>query len=190
MVTKQQLRNNYKQLRLQISSKEKLRLDDLLLLQLQKLNLSSVETLLTYWGIAANNEPNTHLFTSYARHFVPELQIAYPKSDFGSNTMQAVLINENTVYSTNHYGITEPKEGSIVNPQTIDLIFVPLLICDMQGFRVGYGKGFYDKFIASCNPNVVTIGFNYFEPVDIISNIEEHDIPLCYCITPTKIYEF
>jgi 5-formyltetrahydrofolate cyclo-ligase len=189
-VTKQQLREKYLSLRKQIASKDKLRFDDLMLLQFQQLNLNHINTLLTYWGIANNNEPNTHLFSSYLRHCIPNLQIAYPVSNFETNTMQAVLINEDTVYKTNNYGITEPKLGEKIIATQIDIVLVPLIVCDDKGFRVGYGKGFYDKFLATCNPNVITIGFSYFEPINTIKDSNEFDIPLNYCITPNYIYEF
>lgn len=189
-MTKQQLRLQYKELRNQISSKDKLRFDDLMLLQLQQINFNATQTLLTYWGIANNNEPNTHLFSSYLRHTIPNLQICYPVADFNTNEMKAIEINEDTIYKTNEYGITEPKFGKEVNATVIDVVFVPLLACDMQGYRVGYGKGFYDKFLATCNPNVITIGFSYFKPVDKIEDTNSFDIPLCCCITPDNIYEF
>ncbi len=187
---KQQLRDKYLQLRKQISSKDKLRFDDLLLLNFQQLNINDINTLLTYWGIANNNEPNTHLFSSYLRHTIPNLQIAYPVSNFETNELKAILIDEKTVYTTNNYGITEPKFGDEIIGTKIDLVLVPLIVCDKQGFRVGYGKGFYDKFLATCSPNVITIGFSYFEPVDKIEDANSFDIPLSCCITPTNIYEF
>lgn len=189
-VTKQELRKHYSQLRSQISSKEKLRLDDLLLLQFQQIDFSFVETVLTYWGISKNNEPNTHLFSSYLRFIVPPLKICYPVADFLTHEMQAVLINEDTVYTTNEYGITEPKEGKLMHPTAIDLVLVPMFVCDTEGFRIGYGKGFYDRFLATCKNEVVTIGFSYFEPVEMIDDINEFDMPLSCCITPNNIYEF
>ena len=189
-MTKNELRTIYKQKRLDISSKEKLKLDDLLLLQSQTFNFDGIETLLTYWPMANMAEPNTHLYSSYLRHVVQNLQIAYPISDFTTNTIQARLINENTVYTTNTFGITEPIEGSIINPIDIGLIFVPLLVCDKQGYRVGYGKGFYDRFLNQCKADVVLMGFSYFEPVDLISDTNEFDIPLNFCITPNEVYEY
>lgn len=189
-VLKQQLRETYLKKRRQISSRDKLKLDDLMLLQFQQLNFNHINTLLTYWGIANNNEPNTHLFSSYLRHTIPNLQIAYPVSNFETNEMKAIMIDEETVYKTNSYGITEPKFGNEVDATEIDLVLVPLIIFDKQGFRVGYGKGFYDKFLATCNQNVITIGFSYFEPIDKIEDTCSFDVPLSYCITPTNNYEF
>ncbi len=162
----------------------------MMLLQFQQFNFNSVKIVLTYWGVQKNNEPNTHLFSSYLRHIIPGLNIVYPVSNFATNGMKAILIDEETVYKTNEYGITEPKSGIEINAKEIDLILVPMIICDMQGYRVGYGKGFYDRFLAKCNQDVTTIGFSYFEPINKIDDINEFDIPLCCCITPNKIYEF
>jgi 5-formyltetrahydrofolate cyclo-ligase len=189
-VTKAAIRKHYKTLRSNISSKEKLKLDDLLLLQFQKLDCSSFQTLLTYWPMAHKNEPNTLLFSSYLRHFIPNLQIAYPKANFDTTEMEAILINEETVYTTNKQGITEPKFGEVINPNEIELIFVPLFVCDTNGYRVGYGKGFYDKFLEKCNPEIIKIGFSYFEPIHKIEDTNSFDVPLTCCITPDNIYEF
>jgi len=189
-VKKQQLRYKYLELRKQISSKDKLRFDDLMLLQFQQLDFNHINTLLTYWGISNNNEPNTHLFSSYLRHTIPSLQIAYPVANFDNNELKAILIDEETVYKTNNYGITEPKFGEEIDATEIDLVLVPLIIYDKEGFRVGFGKGFYDNFLATCRSNVIKIGFSYFEPVDKIEDANSFDIPLSCCITPTNIYEF
>ncbi len=189
-MTKNELRNIYKQKRLGISSKEKLKLDDLLLLQLQTFNFDGIKTLLTFWPMVNMAEPDTHLYSGYLRHIVEGLKIAYPVSDFATNSMWAKLIDQDTIYTTNSYGITEPKAGQIINPIDIDLIFVPLLACDKQGIRVGYGKGFYDRFLNQCKADVVLIGFSYFEPLDLITDTNEFDIPLNFCITPNEVYEF
>jgi 5-formyltetrahydrofolate cyclo-ligase len=187
---KQELRNIYKEKRKVLLSKEKLQLDDLMLIQFQRLAFSKITTLLTYFPMVNMNEPNTHLFSGYLRHTIPQLRIAYPVSNLKSNTMKAALINEDTVYAVNDYGITEPKSTDFISPGEIDLVFVPLLICDVQGYRIGYGKGFYDKFLSGCRENIVKIGFSYFETVNKIDDIQSYDVSLNYCITPYNVYEF
>ena len=187
---KEQLRKDFKAKRNEIHSKDKLRMDDLLLLNFQKFDLNSIECLLTYWPMAEQNEPNTLLFSSYLRHCIPNLSIAYPKTNFENNEMNAILINEETVYKTNKYGITEPKYGDFINAIDIDVVFMPLLIFDNKGYRVGYGKGFYDKYLINCDENTLKIGFSYFEPIDKIDDTNTFDVPLTHCITPYNIYEF
>lgn len=189
-MNKQDLRKAYLAKRTELSAKDKLRLDDLLLLQFQQMNYGDVRTLLTYWPKADSAEPNTHLFSRYLRFIVPSLQIAYPKTDTQTHTMQALSVDDDSVYLTNKWGITEPKEGLEVHPGDIDLVFVPMLACDMEGHRVGYGKGFYDRYLAECRDDAIKIGFSYFEPIERIPDTGQFDVPLNYCITPQEIYEF
>ena len=188
VMTKKELRILYKEKRAAISSKDRLKFDDLMLIQLQQFDFGNAQTLLTYWQM--EHEPNMHLYTNYLEYSIYNLQTAYPVADFKNETMKAILVDDTTTFETNNYGITEPQQGAELLPTEIDIVFVPLLIYDKQGYRVGYGKGFYDKFLSQCKENVITIGFNYFEPVEKINDTNEFDIPLNYCITPQKIYEF
>ncbi|HNP22462.1 MAG TPA: 5-formyltetrahydrofolate cyclo-ligase [Panacibacter sp.] len=189
-MTKRELRHIYRQKRTAIDPREKLKLDDLLLIQLQQFYFPDVRVLFTYWPMAGSSEPNTHLFNAYLRHSIPMLNIAFPRANFDSRDMQAILIKEDSVYKTSDYGITEPSAGEVVDPAAIDLVFVPLLICDKEGNRVGYGKGFYDKFLMHCREDVIKIGFSYFEPVEKIDDSNAFDVPLNYCVTPQHLYEF
>ena len=77
-----------------------------------------------------------------------------------------------------------------MDAQKIDLVIVPLLAFDIKGYRVGYGKGFYDKYFLKTRPNCIKVGLSFFDPVDMISDKNEFDVPLNYCVTPNKIYEF
>ena len=70
------------------------------------------------------------------------------------------------------------------------MVFVPMVAFDMKGYRVGYGKGFYDRYLPRCRPDVIKIGFSFFDPVDNIKDIADFDVPLNFCITPSRIYEF
>jgi len=189
-MTKKELRKIYKEKRLAISSRDKLKMDDLLLINFQQLSFEHTNVLLSYWPMAHQAEPNSILYSSYLRHMMPGLRTAYTVTDFATLTMQAVEINENTVYNTNAYGITEPREGTLLDPEEIDIVFVPFLVCDANGYRVGYGKGFYDRFLARCREDVLKIGFTYFEPVAAIDDVQDFDIPLNFCITTENIYEF
>lgn len=161
-----------------------------MLLQLQTFSFDGIQNLLTYWPMENVAEPNTSLFSRYLNFMVPGLQTAYPVSNFTDATMQALIVDEDTDFTTNTYGITEPKQGAVINAIDIDLVFVPFLACDKKGYRVGFGKGFYDRYLAQCREDVVLMGFSYFEPIDAISDTNEFDIPLSFCITPNEVYEF
>ena len=72
----------------------------------------------------------------------------------------------------------------------IEVVFVPLLAFDTNGNRVGYGKGFYDKFLSECHPNTIKIGLSLFEAETAIEDVISNDIPLTHCVTPTKIMKW
>ena len=88
------------------------------------------------------------------------------------------------------YNITEPMNPVWVNNEMIDMVITPLLAFDGEGYRVGFGKGFYDRFFASLNKDVKRIGISLFESCENIEDINEHDIPLTHCVTPNKTYTF
>lgn len=189
-MTKKELRIKYKAKRLALSEKDKMVMDDLLLIQFQKLSFENVQILLSYEPMPHTAEPQTHLFSRYLQHLIPNLQVAYPKTDFTNHSMQAIAVDEDTEFRMNEFQIHEPVGDSIIPPQEIDLVFVPLLVCDANGYRVGYGKGFYDRYLQQCREEVIKISFSYFEPVANIDDKAEHDVPVNYCITPHTIYEF
>ncbi|MEO7394502.1 MAG: 5-formyltetrahydrofolate cyclo-ligase, partial [Chitinophagaceae bacterium] len=135
-------------------------------------------------------EPNAHLYTEYLEFKNPELIIGYPKTDFIINEMEAVITNEETDFIKNVYNIYEPEEGSRMAADEVDMILVPLLTFDKKGYRVGYGKGFYDKYMEGCRQDCFKVGFSYFEPVDEITDKGDFDVPLNLCITPQNVYVF
>lgn len=189
-MTKKELRVKYKAKRIALSHTDRNKLGDLLLIQFQKLSFENVGTLLSYMPMPHTAEPDTLFFTRYLAHLIPNLQTAFPRTDFTDHSMQAVLVDEDTEFVMNEFRITEPVGDTIIASTDIDLVFVPMLIADEQGYRVGYGKGFYDRYLAQCRGDVITVGFSYFEPEAHITDRNEYDVPLQYCITPHFVYEF
>lgn len=187
---KNELRKIYRDKRNALSGSERTKLDDLLLIQLQKADLPFISSILSYWPIEENNEPNAHLFTDFLEFKNPGLLVAYPKSDFFMNEMVAVATNEETSFVTNEFNIYEPEDGSHVANDEFDMVLVPLLAFDKNGYRAGYGKGFYDKFLSGCRKDCIKVGFSYFEPADEIADKDDFDVPLDLCITPQKNYVF
>lgn len=122
--------------------------------------------------------------------FARSKEVVVSKSNFEEHTLSHFLLTDNTTLEVNKYGIPEPTNGLPVPEQMIDVVFVPLLAFDEKGNRVGYGKGFYDDFLAKCKKEVVKIGLSFFEATKEISDVYDNDVSLDYCVTPTKIYEF
>ncbi|OGS81313.1 MAG: 5-formyltetrahydrofolate cyclo-ligase [Flavobacteria bacterium RIFCSPLOWO2_12_FULL_31_7] len=116
--------------------------------------------------------------------------IVLSKSDFETREMTHFLLTDNTTIKKNTYDIPEPVDGLEVPVSKIDVVFVPLLAFDEKGNRVGYGKGFYDKFLAECKPEILKIGLSFFESEKMISDVLNTDIQLDLCVTPTKVYNF
>lgn len=106
------------------------------------------------------------------------------------NSLQHFLLTDNTRIALNSYGIPEPVDGITVEASKVEVVFIPLLAFDLKGNRIGYGKGYYDKFLSECKPEVVKIGLSMFKAVNEISDLNPLDIPLNYCVTPEKIYSF
>ena len=113
-----------------------------------------------------------------------------PVSNFENGTLQNAEFRPHTKTKQTKNNITEPVDPIWGKNDNISIVITPLLAFDLKGYRVGYGKGFYDRFFASLNKDVKKIGVSLFEPCKIIDDINENDIPLTHCITPNKIYSF
>jgi 5-formyltetrahydrofolate cyclo-ligase len=161
-----------------------------MLAHLHELPILNCNYLFSYIPLVQKGELEMHYFEETVIAQNASCIVCYPLVDIGLNIMSAVATNTQTKYEKNKWGISEPQNGTKIDNNLIDVVFVPLLIFDKAGNRVGYGKGFYDKFLATCNKNCTTIGFSLFEPIDQIVNTNEFDVPLKYCITPAHLYEF
>jgi len=117
-------------------------------------------------------------------------EIVISKSDFETREMSHFLLTDNTKIVKNEYNIPEPVNGLPVPVEMIDVVFVPLLAYDKQGNRVGYGKGFYDKFLSQCKPDVIKIGLSFFEPEEQIEDVLETDVKLDFCVTSEEVICF
>ena len=117
-------------------------------------------------------------------------EIVISKSDFETREMSHFLLTDNTKIAKNEYNITEPVNGLPVPTEMIEVVFIPLLAYDKKGNRVGYGKGFYDKFLSQCKPDVVKIGLSFFEPEEQIDDVLETDVKLDFCVTSGEVFRF
>jgi len=117
------------------------------------------------------------------------IKVVVPVSDFKTSTMKSALYTKATTIKIAQYDIPEPDNPEWVNDSEIDMVITPLLAFDQKGFRVGYGKGFYDRFFSSFKSEVSKVGISLFEATEDI-NCDEFDIKLNYCATPKNIYTF
>jgi 5-formyltetrahydrofolate cyclo-ligase len=189
---KKEIRLKYKELRRALSEN-----------QIEELSLAIANGILflpiwekTYFHIFLPIEEQKEVNTEYILHLLSgkDKEICVSKSDFETRKMTHYLLTDNTKIKKNVYNIPEPVDcpdaSGEVSSNKIEVVFIPLLAYDINGNRVGYGKGFYDKFLAECNPNTIKIGLSFFEPEELISDINTSDVQLNYCVTPNKTFKF
>jgi len=185
---KHEIRLKYKELRRSLSEN-----------QIEELSLAIANEVLllpiwekTYFHIYLPIEEQKEVNTEYILHLLSgkDKEICISKSDFETRKMTSILLTDTTKIEKNNYNIPEPVDGIEVPSNKIEVVFIPLLAFDKKGNRVGYGKGFYDKFLAECNPNTIKIGLSIFEPEELISDINTLDVQLNYCVTPNKTFKF
>lgn len=186
---KEEIRILYKQKRRSISAPEKNKLEDLMLIQFQRLPIELKNSIMSYAPIEVQNEFDPELILDYCDFKVEKLIFIFPRIDTETDTMKGYILHEGSFFEKSRYGIAEPFGGIKIFPEDIGMMFVPLLAFDTNGNRVGYGKGYYDKFIKLCDPSMIKIGFSFFEPV-VIDDVSAMDEKLDFCITPERIYEF
>ena len=187
---KKELRRVYREKRNHLTLQEGEKYNDLILINFQQLQLPFISCMHTYISSEKLGEPDTSAITRYLQFKNPGLTVLAPKVDFASGGMQHFHFHEETELVENEYGILEPLSNVFSDAKEIDLVLVPLLAFDKHGFRVGYGKGHYDKFLATCRKDVIKIGISFFDPVDAIEDIDQFDVALNFCITPEDVFEF
>jgi len=136
--------------------------------------------------IKNNQEVNTFLIIDYL--FYLNKKIIVPKVE--GNQMLNCQINPEVEWTKGKFNVPEPEDFQLIDSKEIDIVFLPMLICDKSGNRVGYGGGFYDRFLKSCRQNVIKIGLNFFTPIDKIEGVFPSDVPLDYCVTGDEIVSF
>jgi len=184
---KKELRLNYLHFRNELSSKTISNYSLEIANRVLELPVWTFDFYHLFLSIAEKNEIDTGFILSVLQG--KDKNILLPKVLDETNLVH-YLLTDNTVLRKNKWNIPEPVNGLEVPPVKIDVVFIPLLAFDKRGYRVGYGKGFYDKFLKECRDDVIKIGLSLFKPVDKISDIQKHDIPMDYCVTPEKAYVF
>lgn len=156
----------------------------------QKFDLSQVISIHIFLPIAEKYEINTKYIIDRFRSDHPKIKIIVPKSDPALLTLHSFVFTENTCLSANEWKIPEPVYAESFPDDKIDLVFLPLLAFDKRGFRVGYGKGFYDRFLAGCRKDMIKVGLSLFKPVEEISDVNGYDVRMDFCLTPERMYAF
>jgi 5-formyltetrahydrofolate cyclo-ligase len=144
--------------------------------------------------LLAKNEPDTWpiIHQLWAENQPPHLAAPVVQPD--GISLKHYELTPATPLVANRWGIPEPVAdlATEVLPAQLDAVLVPLLACDQRGHRVGYGGGFYDRFLVQCRPGTLFIGLSILdeEPVPEIADVLPTDVLLHACITPGGVWNF
>lgn len=185
---KKELRQKYKGLRQNLTTNE---IDELSLAianELLQLPIWDKTYFHTFLPITEQKEVNTE----FVLHLLSgkDKETILSRSDFKNRHLTHILLTDNTKIKKNEYNIPEPVDGIEVPANKIEVVFVPLLAFDKKGNRVGFGQGFYDKFLSQCQPDTIKIGLSFFEAEELIADVYDGDVKLDYCVTPDAVYSF
>lgn len=134
--------------------------------------------------IASYRAYGSEVDLSYIEHYPEVISIAYPRT-YGEASMEFIPCNETMQYRKGAYGIEEPDEGELWEPEDIDVILVPMVAYDRQLHRVGHGKGYYDRYLKHTKALKIGIAFCVQEVDTIMA--QDHDVTMDMIVTEEGI---
>lgn len=186
-MTKKVLREKYKSLRTTLSPHQLANYSE----QLTENVLSHFQlegkTISLFLPIERQKEINTYRLLEQSINI--GARVSVPIADFASYELHHVLYTPETNLTINDWGIPEPESGKTIAEKELDFVFVPLLAADEYGNRVGYGKGFYDRFLSKCTPHCIFIGLHLFDLEPVIDDVLRTDVQLHYIIMPDRVWK-
>ena len=188
-MTKKELRKVYLNKRKELSEEMFLQLNERLCDNFfANVKLSEIQVLHIFLPIERNREVNTWLIIDRLKKDFAHVRIAIPKINNQSAELEHYYFEDKQQLEINTWEIPEPVKGIPTPVEKIDAVLVPLLAFDRHGHRLGYGRGFYDRFLANCRPDCKKIGVSFFEMEEKIEGIDDKDIPLDMIITPESVF--
>lgn len=142
-----------------------------------------------YLPILRKNEPDTFRIIETIQAKSPATKIMIPVTDHETNKLRNCLLTPETKLEENVWGIPEPLNPLFTDLEP-ELVIVPLLAFDRKGYRVGYGKGFYDRFLAGLTISPLKVGLSFFPAVEEISDTDQYDIPMNACMLMNEVIKF
>jgi 5-formyltetrahydrofolate cyclo-ligase len=189
-MTKKELRDIYLKKRQALSEAEFVKLNQKVCENFfDSIELSSITVLHTFLPIEKTKEPDTWLIINRIQKEFPHIRIAVPRINNQTAIVDNFYLEGPEQLEKNTWGIPEPMYGIPTPTEKIDAILVPLLAFDREGNRLGYGRGFYDKLLATCRKDCKKIGLSFFPAVEGTLPVAKYDIPLDYVVTPEMMLQ-
>lgn len=153
------------------------------------IHLEQTGTVASFLPIAHKHEINTHLIHEKVSNLRIPISWCFPRV-VSEGRMDFYQIQSEKEIEISAWGIPEPRPipSQLIQEKDIAIMLIPLLAFDQNGHRVGYGKGFYDQYLAKCPPTLIKIGLSIFDEISVIDDLESTDIPLDLIITPTHLH--
>lgn len=187
-MNKQTLRKTYLEKRITLTPEEFSRRNELLLAQVKgiRANIGGGPVHI-FLPIQKFKEVNTWpiIHWLWAHHIGTITTITNIKK----NELRHVWLTNDTKLLESKWGIPEPVDAEAADAAACTIVFVPLVAFDQQLNRIGYGKGFYDMFLAGLPPHVKRVGLSLAPPLDLIPYAEPHDEALHAVIWPGGIVQ-
>lgn len=156
---KSKLREHYKNIRMEMPADERAEMDGLIAQRVIGLRqYKNCETLLTY--VSKDIEVDTRLLIDLA--LKSGKKVAVPKCIDGTRNMEFYYINNLDDLSPGTFGVLKPDDSKCIKVENFakSLCIVPALCYDLKGYRLGYGKGYYDRFLDTYDGYVVGIVYS------------------------------
>jgi 5-formyltetrahydrofolate cyclo-ligase len=136
--------------------------------------------------VSFKSETDTHKIIRYA--IQDKKTIYVPRIKSKQKGIEIFKIDSFDQLEKGYFGILEPIESCLaVDSKDIDLILMPGVAFDRQGGRLGYGAGFYDRFLSNMSNIVDKIAVAYhFQVLDNIP-MDEHDVRINGIVTEEEI---
>ncbi len=185
--TKQTLRSQVLQFRSQLSMAEVKKLSRRISLRVSSMKkYQEAENILFY--AAFRNEVDTWEILQHS--CAAGKNVCLPRTYPTEKKITAVQLKWDGHTLTNltegPYGILEPR-GPECDAGKLDLVFVPGAAFDKCGYRIGYGGGYYDRFLSGIASSIQTVGLCFsFQLLGQVPH-EQHDIPLSYIVTDSSV---
>ncbi|WP_296620466.1 5-formyltetrahydrofolate cyclo-ligase, partial [Marivirga sp.] len=112
----------------------------------------------TFIPIKENKEPDVFPFVQYLWSKTTGVEVVTAISDLNNPILTHVKIKEDTSFLKNKWGIPEPQDGNPYSIDKIECVLVPMVMGSKSGHRIGYGKGYYDRFLQNCKNQTRFVG--------------------------------
>ena len=155
---------------------------------IESLDLSKMNNVLLYFPY--KQEIKTNLLH---QELIKYSHNIYMPKTFPERIMKFNLYTSEYSLVKNKYGITEVDNKEYLEPHLFDAMFIPFVGVDVNGFRIGYGGGFYDKTfekLKKLNLLFYTVGFAYDDQKQNELPIEKFDYKLDFVLTEKQLYTF